>query len=66
MRNWRRTATVLLLGTIFLPVVMKNHEPGCGTALESYGQEAPTIRAVATAFAEGQEWAIETDRKSVV
>ncbi|MBA7572251.1 hypothetical protein ES708_14027 [subsurface metagenome] len=59
MRNRRKAALALLLTTIFLPVVMNKHQ-GCTVPdLDTYGDNAPAIRAVATAFAERQDWAIE-------
>ncbi len=59
MTNRRKAALALLLGTIFLPLTMNRYQPGCGTALERYGDDAPAIRAVATAFAAGEQWAID-------
>jgi len=59
MKSPTKAALALLLGTIFLPVVMNKHQepPACDTArLERHG---PTIQAVATAVAEGQQWAID-------
>jgi len=59
MKNRKKAAVALLLGTIFLPAVMNKHQqpPACDTArLQRHG---PTIQAVATAAAEGQQWAIQ-------
>jgi len=59
MKNRTNVALALLLGTIFLPNVMNKYQPppACDTAkLQSHG---PTIQAVATAVAEGEQWAID-------